>query len=233
MAQELKQVQCTECHAPLFRRRVDKGKLPRCPLCRLAQSKQRLADFKLANPNYWAEYRARNREQMTARCRDYHARNREQLNAKQRERGKTEHVKQQRRERWAKNREKMCAQRKARKDKYLAYERERYSNDPSYRIARRLRGRLRAALHCGAKTGSAVSALGCTIEYLRLYIEGKFLPGMTWDNWSRYGWWIDHIRPLASFDLEDPAQMAIACHYTNLQPMWATDNIKKGAKWDG
>jgi len=73
------------------------------------------------------------------------------------------------------------------------------------------------------------------LEDARLHIEGKFKDGMTWDNWGRgWGcrreWHLDHIKPLASFDLTDPEQMAVACHYSNLQPLWAKDNLVKGAK---
>jgi hypothetical protein len=78
------------------------------------------------------------------------------------------------------------------------------------------------------KTGSAVSDLGCSIEEFKLYLESKFLPGMTWDNWSRTGWHIDHIKPLSGFDLTDPIQLQDACKYINLQPLWASDNISKG-----
>jgi HNH endonuclease. len=54
---------------------------------------------------------------------------------------------------------------------------------------------------------------------------------MSWDNYGRDGWHIDHIRPCASFDLTDPEQQRQCFHYTNLQPLWAADNIRKGAKW--
>jgi hypothetical protein len=53
---------------------------------------------------------------------------------------------------------------------------------------------------------------------------------MTWENWTTNGWHIDHIRPLASFDLTDRQQFLVACHYTNLQPLWATENRKKQAR---
>jgi hypothetical protein len=55
---------------------------------------------------------------------------------------------------------------------------------------------------------------------------------MTWENHGRYGWHIDHIRPCASFDLADPEQQRKCFHYTNLQPLWASENMRKGDKWE-
>jgi hypothetical protein len=70
-------------------------------------------------------------------------------------------------------------------------------------------------------------ALGCSIPDFRKYLESRFQPGMDWSNWDRKGWHIDHVRPLASFDLTDPEQLKKACHFTNLQPLWAVDNLRK------
>jgi hypothetical protein len=72
--------------------------------------------------------------------------------------------------------------------------------------------------------------LGCSIEFLKAHLESKFQPGMSWDNWSHKGWHVDHIVPISAFDLTDEAQLKQACHYTNLQPLWAKDNLKKHAK---
>ncbi len=93
-------------------------------------------------------------------------------------------------------------------------------------LARRLRGRLSEAIKTNAKSGSAVRDLGCSIEYLKNWLEAKFKPGMTWENWGE--WHIDHIVPLASFDLTDRVQLLKAVHYTNLQPLWGLENLKKG-----
>jgi len=93
-----------------------------------------------------------------------------------------------------------------------------------------LRSRLYAALKNNHKTGSAIKDLGCSIEELKIYLESKFQPGMAWDNWTTNGWHIDHIRPLASFNLSDREDFIKACHYTNLQPLWAIDNLIKGCK---
>lgn len=103
-------------------------------------------------------------------------------------------------------------------------------DDVLFRLKDGLRNRLKAALRKGYKTGSAVRDLGCTISELRAHLEKLFQPGMTWENWSLDGWHIDHIKPLASFDLTDRQQLLQACHYTNLRPLWAADNLVKGDK---
>lgn len=103
----------------------------------------------------------------------------------------------------------------------------RRKNDPSYALPRRLRQRMRVALVKGYKTGSAVKELGCSIDFFREYLEGLWTEGMSWDNLGE--WHLDHIKPLESYDLTDEEQYSAACHYTNIQPLWAADNYAKGA----
>ena len=98
------------------------------------------------------------------------------------------------------------------------------------KLSLRLRTRLRVALKHHYKAGSAVRDLGCSVPELKQYLESKFQPGMTWDNWSHSGWHIDHIKPLAKFDLSNQEELLKACHYSNLQPLWAKDNLSKHAK---
>ena len=78
--------------------------------------------------------------------------------------------------------------------------------------------------------GSAVRDLGCSVEELKRHLEKQFQPKMNWENYGLYGWHIDHIKPLVNFDLTNREQFLEACHYTNLQPLWAEDNLSKGAK---
>ena len=99
--------------------------------------------------------------------------------------------------------------------------------DLHFRLAVLLRSRLGTAIRRNYKAGSAVRDLGCTIPELKFYLEGQFQDGMTWENWSRTGWHIDHEIPLAFFDLTNREQFLRACHYTNLQPMWAEENLRK------
>jgi hypothetical protein len=106
--------------------------------------------------------------------------------------------------------------------------RERYKNNILERIKKNLRNRLVVAIKNRYNDTSAVKDLGCSIEELKLHLESKFESGMSWDNWSRDGWHIDHIVPLSSTNNEE--ELKILCHYTNLQPLWAKDNLSKGSK---
>ena len=110
------------------------------------------------------------------------------------------------------------------------YFKNRLKTNIQYKLSHNLRNRLNIAINRNQKIGSAVDDLGCSIPELKVYLESKFQPGMTWDNWSDVGWHIDHIKPLASFDLTDRKQFLEACHYTNLQPLWAKDNLIKSDK---
>ena len=79
-----------------------------------------------------------------------------------------------------------------------------------------------------SKKNKTFNIVGCTPEFLREYIEQKFIEGMSWDNYGRNGWHIDHIIPLSSAKNED--EIYKLCHYTNLQPLWEKDNIRKSNK---
>lgn len=81
------------------------------------------------------------------------------------------------------------------------------------------------------KSANTSQLIGTTREGLKRHLESLWALGMDWENYGPKGWHIDHKRPCASFDLTDPAQQRACFHYTNLQPMWATDNHSKGAKW--
>ena len=73
--------------------------------------------------------------------------------------------------------------------------------------------------------------MGCNIDFLKKYIAKKFTKGMSWDNYGLYGWHIDHIKPCSCFDLTKPEQQKLCFHYSNLQPLWAKDNISKSNKY--
>lgn len=117
--------------------------------------------------------------------------------------------------------------REANKDRENKKKRNRYNSDINFKLVNILRSRLNAAIRNSQKVGSAVDDLGCSIEELIEYLESQFEPWMSWDNHGE--WHIDHIKPLASFDLSNPEQLKKACHYTNLQPLKASDNMSKNS----
>lgn len=115
-----------------------------------------------------------------------------------------------------------------------AYEADKLENDISFYIKQVLKKRVNYALKTDAgsikKAGNFAELTGLDRKSLVIYLETLFKPGMTWENYGVHGWHIDHIKPCASFDLTDPEQQKQCFHYTNLQPLWAKDNLSKGAK---
>jgi hypothetical protein len=109
----------------------------------------------------------------------------------------------------------------------IKYEKNRMDTDINFRLKKRMKARLKLALICNYKAGMAVKMLGCSIENFRQYLEKKFLEGMSWENYGK--WHIDHIIPCSFFDLTKPENQEKCFHYTNQQPLWAIDNLKKGA----
>jgi hypothetical protein len=73
--------------------------------------------------------------------------------------------------------------------------------------------------------------LGCDLQWLVAWLEVQFQPGMTWDNYGPI-WHVDHIRPCASFNLTDPDQQQLCFHWTNLQPLFAEENLRKSANYN-
>ena len=158
---------------------------------------------------YHKEYYELNRERRLVEAKEYRDTHREKINEYSRQYSKT-------------HRKDIEKRRK-----------KNYSNTPlKTTLANLLRGRLNRAIERNSKVGSAVKDLGCSIDFLKQYLESKFLPGMTWENRGSGNdrWNIDHIIPLSSFDLTDREQFKKACHYANLQPLWEQDNLKKGNK---
>lgn len=115
--------------------------------------------------------------------------------------------------------------------KIAEYQRIKCQTDIQFKLKARLRTRLGNAINGNQKKGSAVNDLGCTIGFLKSRIESLWKDGMSWENWSPKGWHIDHIKPLANFDLTDYGQLKSACHYSNLQPLWWYENFEKSDKF--
>jgi len=119
------------------------------------------------------------------------------------------------------------------KEEARNYRKVRRHTDVWYKLRLALTRRVHKALGNTQKRGHTLDLIGCSIRELQVHLEGLFLEGMSWENYGYAGWHIDHVRPCASFDLTDPAQQNECFHYSNLQPLWAKDNMRKGAKWQG
>jgi len=110
------------------------------------------------------------------------------------------------------------------------YEKERRKTDPIYKLTGDVRHRLNVFLKTIniTKANKTFKMVGCTPKFLKEYLEKKFKPGMTWQNHTRTGWHIDHRIPLSSAKTSEDIERLM--HYTNFQPMWSIDNIKKSNK---
>ena len=111
------------------------------------------------------------------------------------------------------------------------YEKNRKLTDPEFKLTKTLRSRLGSAIKStkAVKSNSTMKLTGCELTFLKEYLEAKFTEGMTWENHGT--WHIDHIRPCCSFDLTTEEGQKTCFHYTNLQPLWAHDNLSKGGAY--
>lgn len=160
--------------------------------------------------------------------RDYYKNNSKEINKRRLSYHKTSPIPKECRKRYAKSEKGKIAQRK--------YVKKRYQSNLEFKIRTTLRSRLKHAIDGNIKKLSAIKLLGCTVEYFISYIESKLLPDMTWENYGNPNgnhsdcWHIDHIIPCARFNLVDLEQQKLCFHYTNLQPLWAKDNLSKADK---
>lgn len=110
------------------------------------------------------------------------------------------------------------------------YKKDRWASDINFRIRENLRGRIFKAVKGLTKEKSSLKLIGCTVEELRAHLESKFTTGMNWQNYGK--WHIDHIKPCKLFDLTKTEEQEKCFHYTNLQPLWAIDNLIKNSKYE-
>jgi hypothetical protein len=103
-----------------------------------------------------------------------------------------------------------------------------YNQIPIIRLKNSLRSRINELMNKKYNNPRTIDLVGCDYEFLINYIEKKFTEGMSWNTYGYYGWHLDHIIPLSSAKTEE--EMCKLCHYTNLQPLWAEDNLKKSNK---
>jgi hypothetical protein len=110
-----------------------------------------------------------------------------------------------------------------------AYTMRRFYSDPNFRLATTIRNRIKDFITSGKgnRRCKSLDLLGAEIIEVRLHLESKFKPGMTWENYGYKGWHIDHILPCSAFDLTNPEDQKECFSYTNLQPLWWWENLSK------
>lgn len=133
------------------------------------------------------------------------------------------------------NRDRIISARKAswqkQYPKWKAARERRFKENPEFLLRHRLRVRMKHALKGELKAAKTMDLIGCSSEELRRHIESLWRSNMRWSNYG-FGsgrWQLDHVRPLALFSLADHDQQMAAFHYTNLQPLWYEDHLKKSA----
>lgn len=107
------------------------------------------------------------------------------------------------------------------------YSRTKQLTDINYKLSLRLRHRVYIALKSKGikKLHRTMDLLGCNIETFKSHLQSQFKTNMNWANYGK--WHIDHIKPCANFDLTNPTEQKICFHYSNMQPLWAHENLQK------
>jgi len=205
----------------------------RCKTCICAAVNKRYKLKKIEDPNFVAKINKQSRERYSARKEDPEFKLRKQKSWRKAQRVQYKKLRStpygiEKMHKWS--------AKARRKPSYLKRLREKHKekseNDVKYILVRRLRHRLYNAFKAKGikKSNTTMNLCGCSPDELRKHIENQFSkhPGMSWNN--RHMWHIDHILPINSFDITDVEQQKKCFHYTNLQPLWAMDNLLKSDK---
>ena len=183
----------------------------KCTLCAREDNRERIPQI--------GAWKAANRDRVRASDQRYRERNREVIRKRSRD--------------WSqKQRDEGTNYADRQNESNREYLKQRLATDPVFKWTARQRSRLskRLAEHGGTKDQSSDELFGCTYQELRDHLEAQFTEGMTWENYGQ--WHLDHKRPCSSFDLSDPEQQKQCFHYTNLQPLWGEDNLRKSDTWE-
>ncbi len=180
------------------------------------------------------EYYKNNTERISKKAKEWRKNNKNKVNKIRKEhyQNNKEKILKQTKAWYLANKEKMIDYRKDyyknNKEKINQQNKNRIKNSVQCKLSVNLRSRLYTAIKNNSKSGSAVKDLGCSIQELKVHLEQQFQSEMSWKNYG--SWHIDHIKSLASFDLTKREELLKACHFSNLQPLWAKDNLSKGCR---
>jgi len=180
--------------------------------------------------NYWCkicckEYRLNNKKELKIYDKKYREKNKKIKQKYQKNWLKNHKKQQQTYQKKHRNIPKIKIQRKKYYQKYI----KQYLSKIENKIVHTIRIRINNALKRMSKNTSTIKLLDCSIQELKKHLQNQFKKGMTWKNYGLYGWHIDHIKPCASFDLSNFKEQRECFHYTNLQPLWAEENLIKGS----
>ena len=176
-------------------------------------------------------FREKNREYVASYMKTYKTENEERLRI-------------YRQEYYQKNKERIIRYAQENRERIIAVSKirhqERRKTDKGYSMKATIRSRVGNYIkfYGGRKDSPTFGLIGCTVDFLMEHLESLFGAGMTWDNYGAYRrggpmkWQIDHIIPCAAFNLTDLEQQKECFHWTNCQPLWADENIRKGKRLD-
>lgn len=128
----------------------------------------------------------------------------------------------------------LTGEERAAKNEYQRrYMAKRLKEDVIFKLRHTLSRSIRRAVFAQSaeKKRGTNELTGCDWNFLRAYLEARFTDEMSWDNHGSV-WHIDHVKPVSSFDLTKESEQRKCCHYTNLQPLLAFDNISKSNKME-
>jgi hypothetical protein len=179
--------------------------------------------FHEKNPDYVKNYYKKNKEVLLLRVKKHYHENKEKNSEKLKNLSKKYY--QNNREKRLEYRKEYSKNNREKRNEYLSNKKK---IDPIYRLSCIVRNRLYSFLKNKniTKQNKTFDIVGCSPQFLKEYLENQFTNGMSWDN--RCEWHIDHIIPLSSATTEEDIYKL--CHYTNLQPLWAEDNLSKSNK---
>ena len=218
---------CTKCKIEKsldefgVEKRVNDGKSAWCKQCYKKYRVEHKEERKIYNKKYNKE----NKDKLCVQHKKWHSEHREEC-------------KISKHEYYLKNKERFTVQNKKyqedhKEEKKLydkEYRKRRCETDIRYKIKCNLKTRVRLAIKNNNKSLSTMFLIGCEVDFLIYYLQSQFTDGMSWDNHG--DWHIDHIKPCKLFDLSKPEQQQKCFNYKNLQPLWAKDNLSKGAKYN-
>jgi hypothetical protein len=196
------------------------GKKSACKTCTNEDNKKWYLENKEAYDKWRNEYKLINKEKQNNKIKKWREDNleRKKFTEKRWRDNNIEKISIRHRNWYIKNREKKLNQNSENNKK-------RMKSDPIYRATKYIRSRISGLLR-GNKSASGLKLLDCSLENYKIYLEKQFRDGMSWENYGTV-WHIDHIKPCSMFDLSLAEEQKKCFHYTNTQPLLATENLKK------